>query len=123
MGRRLASPLPRASLRRCTDFASSGSGFRGRRKSGSRRKLVLPRCVREPPRGSGAPGTPSAGPHADPISPALAGSAFTSSPFPRFVPGCSRSELGFNFPAPAASRGSPEGGAESERWKRKKRGC
>lgn len=58
-----------------------------------------------------------------PSPPALAGSAFTSSPFPRFVPGCRRSELGFNFPAPAASRGSPEGGAESERWERKKRGC
>lgn len=42
--------------------------------------------------------------------------------FPCFVPGCGGSELGFNFPAPAASRGLPAGGAESEHWKRET-GC
>lgn len=48
--------------------------------------------------------------------------SFAPRPFLAFVPGCGCCELGFNFPAPTASQGSPAGGAQSERWKWE-RGC
>lgn len=68
------------------------------------------------------PAAPGAGPSAVRAdSPGFGGKRFHLLAFADFVPGCSCSELGFNFPAPAASLGSPAGGAESERWKRERR--
>lgn len=122
MGCSQARRFPRARLPLLHGLASPGSGFRGRRyiwaPEGTGLLEMCGETVAKEWSGLASRGAQCQTYRSQiQIPGALAGSAFTSLLFSCFVPGCGGSELGFNFPAPAAAQGLPAGGAKSERWK------